>query len=197
VKIDVPNLLSAARLLLVPVLWLLYSSRQYTAQAIVLFIAGMTDVLDGYLARRRNRISRIGSRMDTAADLALLASVYAWIILLVPELVWSRRILVIAAVVFTLGFLAIGWLRFRRIADVHIYSAKAAGVFTHAFVLFALLGLVFRWLFDIALGLATLAALEALLLVTTRDRVDERVGSILRRRKSSNVDFRTPRSSPE
>src|SRR5688500_7741239 len=126
-RADLPNLLSGLRLLLVPVLWLLAFANQRVAQALLLFVAGFTDVLDGYLARRMHRASHVGSRLDTAADFALLGSIYVWILLLSPDVVWDRRWFVVALLLLTVMFLIIGWARFRRLADLHIYSAKAAG----------------------------------------------------------------------
>jgi cardiolipin synthase len=64
----VPNLLSLLRLLGVPVfLWLLIAERDGAAVA-VLMLSGITDYLDGKLARSWNQISRVGQLLDPAAD---------------------------------------------------------------------------------------------------------------------------------
>ena len=63
-----PNLLSALRLALVPVFLLLLLGEHYLVGICVLAVAGLTDYLDGYFARKRNQITRLGQLLDPAAD---------------------------------------------------------------------------------------------------------------------------------
>lgn len=66
--LTVPNVLSFARLALVPV-FLVFVILSEDALALgVLVISSITDFLDGYLARRFNQISRLGQLLDPAAD---------------------------------------------------------------------------------------------------------------------------------
>jgi len=63
-----PNLLSLLRLLLVPVfVWLILTERDGWALAVLAF-GGLSDYLDGYLARRWGQITRVGQVLDPAAD---------------------------------------------------------------------------------------------------------------------------------
>ncbi len=67
--LTVPNALSAVRLLGVPVfLALLLSGRHDVAAVVVLAVGGLTDFLDGWLARRLNQRSRLGQMLDPVAD---------------------------------------------------------------------------------------------------------------------------------
>lgn len=67
--ITIPNLLSALRLLGVPVfLWLILVPQADGAAFALLVLAGASDWLDGYLARRLNQRSRIGVLLDPLAD---------------------------------------------------------------------------------------------------------------------------------
>ncbi|MEN9287784.1 MAG: hypothetical protein RLZ88_454 [Actinomycetota bacterium] len=63
-----PNVLSSIRLALVPVFLLLLMAEHYEVALIVLAVAGITDYLDGYFARRLNQITRLGQLLDPAAD---------------------------------------------------------------------------------------------------------------------------------
>lgn len=66
--LTVPNLLSLARLLLVPVFaWLIIVERDGLALAVLAF-SGISDWLDGYLARRWHQETRVGQLLDPAAD---------------------------------------------------------------------------------------------------------------------------------
>lgn len=90
---DIPNLLTILRIVLVaPIVWLLAEQRY--GQAMVIFaIAGVTDGLDGYLAKRNEWVTRLGSLLDPLADKLMLLSSYVvlgwtgvlpmWLVLLV------------------------------------------------------------------------------------------------------------------
>lgn len=65
----VPNLLSMARLVGVPVfLWLILVPQADGWAIVLLMVSGATDYLDGYLARRWNQITRLGQLLDPIAD---------------------------------------------------------------------------------------------------------------------------------
>ncbi|MBX6365993.1 MAG: CDP-alcohol phosphatidyltransferase family protein [Gemmatimonadetes bacterium] len=180
-----PTRFTELRLVLLPVLWGLALLRETTALGIGLLVAGATDVVDGALARRLHAISRTGSQLDSIADLLLMSSTLAWIWMLHPEIVrerwpWLAAWLGLGAVV-----LLVGWVRFRRVADLHLYSAKAAGFcgYAYAVILFAL-GHDSRLLFGGATALALVAEVESLLIYAWSPVVDEHIGSILRRRRA-------------
>jgi len=66
--VTLPNALSALRLLGVPLfLWLVLTERDGWAVA-VLMVSGVTDYLDGKIARRWNQMTRVGALLDPAAD---------------------------------------------------------------------------------------------------------------------------------
>lgn len=64
----IPNLLSMLRLALVPPFLALIVVGDYVAALIVLVVASLTDLLDGYLARRLHQVTRLGQLLDPAAD---------------------------------------------------------------------------------------------------------------------------------
>lgn len=63
-----PNLISGARLLLVPVFGVLIFTERDVAALVVLVVAGASDWVDGFVARRFNQTSRLGQLLDPAAD---------------------------------------------------------------------------------------------------------------------------------
>lgn len=77
----VPNLLSMLRLVLVPVFLVLLVEARFIGALVVLVVASLSDLLDGYLARRLDQITRLGELLDPAADrlyiLAALAGLVA------------------------------------------------------------------------------------------------------------------------
>jgi cardiolipin synthase (CMP-forming) len=74
--ISLPNFFSLARLLSVPVIIGLLIDRATTAAFWLFVAAGITDALDGFLAKRFNSQTELGSYLDPLADKALLVGVY-------------------------------------------------------------------------------------------------------------------------
>ena len=67
--LTIPNMLSVVRLALIPLfLWLYCAEERYGWAVVVLAISGITDILDGFIARRFNMISDFGKILDPAAD---------------------------------------------------------------------------------------------------------------------------------
>lgn len=172
--------LTGLRLLSVPVLWLLATLESTFWLGAGLAIAGLTDVLDGPVARRTGKSSEFGGQMDSAADILLMASIFWWFVLLTPEFfVENATPLVIWAVIGTVSVVAT-YIKFGRLGNLHLYSAKAAGVLGYLFaVWYFVLGGYSRVFFNIAVTAAIIASTEALLVTLTRREASDRIGSIL------------------
>jgi phosphatidylglycerophosphate synthase len=67
--VTVPNALSASRIVFLPLLWVLALLRMETAFVIAYALVGITDLFDGYAARRLNQRSAFGKALDSFADL--------------------------------------------------------------------------------------------------------------------------------
>lgn len=174
--------LSLTRLLMVPLLWAFAFLGLPVYLGIGLAVAGLTDVLDGPVARLTDRSSRYGAQLDSIADILLMASIFWWLVLLKPRFFAVNAVpLVLWAVVGSTA-VAATVVKFGRMGNLHLYSAKIAGVLGH---LFAIWLFVFDsysgWFFGAAMGMAILASTETLLVALTRDRVSDRMGTILKR----------------
>ena len=103
-SVTIPNLISILRLFLVPLtIWLISSDK--TRWAFFAFVlAGVSDAVDGFLARQFNMGSALGAYLDPLADKALLVSIYVTFAVLneipvwLPILVVSRDFLIIGGV---------------------------------------------------------------------------------------------------
>lgn len=73
---QIPNILTTMRLILAVPVCLLILDEHYSAVLWVAFIAGFSDAIDGYLARRLNALSYYGAVVDPLADKVLLLSTY-------------------------------------------------------------------------------------------------------------------------
>ena len=87
---QLPNLISIGRILLVgPVAWSLIEQR-FGLTLVLFTIAGISDALDGFLAKRFGWVSHLGSLLDPLADKILLVTIFvllAWFAMLPPWLV--------------------------------------------------------------------------------------------------------------
>jgi cardiolipin synthase (CMP-forming) len=123
----IPNLISLARLLCVPVfLWLLWVPERPIAAGVLLAVLGATDWVDGYIARHvPGQASELGKVLDPTADRALLIA--GAIALLVEDMpvavdivVW---IILVREVLIAVATVTLGLLGARRI-DV-VWAGKA------------------------------------------------------------------------
>jgi cardiolipin synthase (CMP-forming) len=74
--LSIPNLISLARIILVPiVVWAITSGEMLVAFALFL-AAGISDSVDGFLAKRFHMTSELGAYLDPLADKALIVSIY-------------------------------------------------------------------------------------------------------------------------
>ena len=103
--INLPNLITISRILMVPfTVWLIISGA-YTAAFAIFLLAGISDAVDGFLARRFAAQTELGAYLDPLADKALLVSIYVslaanalmpvWLAILVA----TRDVLIVGAVV--------------------------------------------------------------------------------------------------
>ncbi len=73
---QIPNILSLLRILMVPVIVVLLRNSDYQTALIVFFAAGVSDGLDGYIAKRFQLQSELGAMLDPIADKLLIISTY-------------------------------------------------------------------------------------------------------------------------
>ncbi len=104
---SIPNLITLGRILLVPVVvWAIAAGDMWIA--FVLFVvAGISDGVDGYLAKRFNMTTELGAYLDPLADKALIVSIYLslgingdiprWLVILVV----SRDILIVGGIMLS------------------------------------------------------------------------------------------------
>jgi cardiolipin synthase (CMP-forming) len=72
----VANQLTMVRMALVPAFVLLVLSREFNWALVVFVVAGLTDALDGWVARHTGQVTRLGQMLDPMADKLLAASAY-------------------------------------------------------------------------------------------------------------------------
>jgi cardiolipin synthase len=159
--LSIPNLITLARILSVPIMvWAIASGEMLFAFALFT-AAGISDAVDGFLAKRFGMASELGAYLDPLADKTLLVSIYVtlgisgdiprWIVILVV----SRDVMIVGAVMLS-------WLVGKPVAVKPLLVSK---VNTAAQIMFV--GLVLGSLgFAVDLGVVLTAAMYAVAALT-------------------------------
>ena len=103
---QLPNLITLSRIALVPVLILFLKEQDYVMALVVFVIAGVSDGLDGLLAKRLGYTSRFGAILDPIADKTLLVSAYVMLTVLGIVPFWLMLTVAFRDLLIVGGYLA-------------------------------------------------------------------------------------------
>lgn len=175
-----PNLLSGLRVLLVPALWSFALADRPVWVGVGLLLAGATDMADGWLARRLDAVSARGAQLDSLGDNLLALSGAAWLLILRPDVAAEFVAPLLVWIALYLTFLSVGWSKFRRFGNLHLWSAKLAAVFQYAFLVHCMLfDGVPVGLFQATFAISLVSLVEGLAYQLLARQVDESTGSVL------------------
>lgn len=163
--LNLPNLITIARILLVPVIVWAIGSGEMLFAFLLFLAAGISDAVDGFLAKRFGMTSEFGAYLDPLADKALIVSIYIalgisetlprWLVILVV----SRDIMIVAAVMLS-------WFVGRPVVMKPLIVSKANTVaqIALAMLVLASLGLQFNfaWLIDILVAMVAVLTLVSI-----------------------------------
>ena len=143
---NIPNILSIFRMCLVPVFVLVFfSGHEYALSyaAGIYFLAGATDVLDGFIARRFNLITKLGKILDPLADKLMTITVFICITIrgIIP---WWLIVLLFAKDLLMI----IGGIKLYR----EVSGVFAANIFGKATTVLLVLGGIVMMLFEASLS---------------------------------------------
>src|SRR5665647_1056765 len=108
IALSIPNLITLGRILLVPVVvWAIISPGTMWIAFVLFVVAGVSDAVDGFLAKRFDMTTELGAYLDPLADKALIVSIYItlgingaiprWLVILVV----SRDILIVGGIMLS------------------------------------------------------------------------------------------------
>ena len=168
---SIPNLITLARILAVPViLWAIISGEMWIAFALFL-AAGLSDLVDGYLAKRFGMATELGAYLDPLADKAMIVSIYValgiveaiprWLVILVV----SRDIMIVSAVILS-------WLVDKPVKLKPIAVSKLNTVAQIVYATVVLAALTFGWEIPLLIGVL-MAAVAVLTLLSVAFYVAE------------------------
>ncbi len=152
----IPNSLTLLRAMIAllifivtPFTWLFY---------LIYVVCALTDMLDGFLARRLNAVTSLGQSLDSCADLVFFIAVCIRIIPLLEiepwMLIWTGMVLLVKIISLIVGFV-----KFREFSFLHTYQNKLTGLLLFVYPpLIGKFGLLFPTV--VVCIIASFAALE-------------------------------------
>jgi len=159
-SLNLPNFITLTRILLIPVFVMLFATptpdRSLSA-ALVFAIAAVTDLLDGYLARRNGQVTTLGKLLDPIADKLLVLSA---LILLVN----IDRVSALVAILIIAREVAVTGIRAIAAGEGMVISAETTGKYKMALQVMAIVLLILEGTFLADLGNLHLAGIVTLYL---------------------------------
>jgi CDP-diacylglycerol--glycerol-3-phosphate 3-phosphatidyltransferase len=163
--LNVPNLLSGYRLIVIPVILVTIVLGYREAFFTLVCVSLATDILDGLIARTFRLQTEFGARLDSLADDATYFMTFLGSVVLETDFVWAHRIAFGVLLLFKLIPLSVSLGRFGRSTSMHLYSSRVVGylqgIFVFVYFLFGFVG----WYFYLMIAGSILAACEKLVIL--------------------------------
>ena len=121
-----PNILSISRIILSPLLFLLKNNRYVLFLIIV--IIGLTDVMDGYFARKYKSQTTMGAWLDSISDFIFYIVLVIYTLLVEFEVIEALKYYVIIIVIIKVSTLTIGFIKYKRFGFLHTLGNKITGI---------------------------------------------------------------------
>jgi cardiolipin synthase (CMP-forming) len=162
IPLTIPNYLSLYRLFIFPIIVLTILLKQERIYAILMVVSLNTDVWDGFIARRFNQKTAIGSRLDSLADIGMyvtaLSGITVFKIGVIGPDAWLFYVFVTGYVVTHLSPL----IKFGRIQSFHLWSIKFGGYLQGIFFILLFLVHYYPLYFYVMVNISLLAFIESL-----------------------------------
>jgi phosphatidylglycerophosphate synthase len=135
-----PNVLSAARIGAAPVLGYFAASGAEQRFTWLLVPALLTDIADGYIARRFGLTSALGAMLDSTADALLFLVAIFGVWALHPDVLRQHAVAGLLVAGSWIVEMAVALVRYGKLSSFHTYASKAAG-----YMLGIMIGVLFVW----------------------------------------------------
>ena len=161
---SIPNLITLARILLVPVVVWAIASNQMLFAFLLFLAAGVSDAVDGFLAKRFGMATELGAYLDPLADKVLIVSIYVSLGIVDAMPRWLV-ILVVSRDLMIVGGVMLSWLIGKPVSVKPLLVSKlnTAAQILLALLVLGALGFEFdaeRWSLSLMAAVATLTLLS-------------------------------------
>lgn len=104
---SIPNIITIIRIILIIPFVIKFLEEDYVASIIIISISGLTDILDGVIARKFNQITNLGKLLDPLADKMTLIAVAVCLCVIFPVIIPLLVILLVKDILMLLGGLVL------------------------------------------------------------------------------------------
>ncbi|WP_321517611.1 CDP-alcohol phosphatidyltransferase family protein [uncultured Bacteroides sp.] len=166
---NIPNLITISRIILSIVLLTVIDSIPLFLS--IFFIAGLSDVADGYIARRFNMTTVAGAKLDSIADIVFNIAILSVIYMKYRWVLSDNLLLFIIVIGIKLLSVIVSKIKFGKIMFLHTIANKITGML----LFIAVPCLMFKMsncYIIVLLGMAIFAAVEELLILIKDDEID-------------------------
>lgn len=173
----IPNIITASRIAL-SVSLLLIEPLSF-GFFIIYLLCGISDIFDGYIARKTKNISQFGATFDSVADAVFIGIL---LVIFIPILPWPLWLLYWIGIITLIRFvsLGVGFAKYHAFAFLHTYSNKLTGLLLFSFLfLYNILGLTLPAV--VLCVAATLSAIEELAINITSKELSRDTRSIFKK----------------
>lgn len=175
---NIPNGLSVFRIIFSVFLIPLMSDK--TAFIMLYLLLGLSDFLDGYIARKYKYESNFGAKLDSSGDLVFYITLM-WIYYLSYNKIILANINIIAIIVIIrFGSMLISFMKNKKIAFLHTILNKISGLIIYIFPV-AMYGFENKSFIKVVLFIALIAAIEEMFIIIVFRNPDVNIKSIFNR----------------
>ena len=176
-KMTIPNMLSLSRIATAPFLILAsyYGSEKLFFMLFTLML--VSDVLDGYIARKLHQCSKLGSRLDSIGDFVTYLSLPLSVWWLWPEIIKTEFAYIVATVLIYLLPGVVALVKFRQPVAYHTWLTKLTAVAMSGGIIL-LLFTKNSLMFHFGIAVLALEAVENILITLTLSRPQTNVRSL-------------------
>ena len=164
----IPNILSAFRIFFS--LFLIHLNPKKLLFILIYIICGISDILDGFIARKINATSKLGAKLDSIADIIMI---FVILFKFVPTMSLNLFMILWFVVIFfiKISCIFIVYFRFKEFGMVHTYMNKLTGILIFIYPVLNYFIDCKAYIFMIFV-VASLTAIEEILIDLTMDTLD-------------------------
>jgi len=166
---NIPNFISFFRIIVSPVLLLLMNS---TSLFISLYlIVGLSDIADGYIARKYNMVTPKGAMLDSFADLVFYAAVLMVLYLKYEWIINENLFLILTILVIKGMSIIVSKIKFKKIVFIHTITNKITGLLIFIAIPLIMFG-ISRYVIVTLFVIAIFSALEEFLIIISNKNIN-------------------------
>lgn len=163
--INAADWISIYRIIAIPVLVIALLVKMDIVFGIFLGLSLISDLIDGYVARKFNMATRRGARLDSIGDAFTFIMAFIGIIVLRNDFLQENWVLITTTVILYLAQILVSIILFEHPTSYHTYLAKAAAFLQGCFILTLLLVGTYDWLLFITVGITIAEIIEEFILI--------------------------------